>query len=113
MLIETTPRVEANVERPNGLDRIAAATGAALFGWVAWSVFSNIDQDAWIYFTYFKHFFERPFSFQPGHVTFGATSALHVIVMSPVFYLFGGSWLAVAKVLNFCLVLGGVALVHS
>lgn len=83
-----------------------------LFLWAAARAFPNIDQDAWIYFTYYKEFFNRPFSFQPGHVTFGATSPLHVALIAPIYQLFGAWWLDVAKLLNFSLVLSGIAAVH-
>jgi hypothetical protein len=83
-----------------------------LFIYIAVHVFDNVDQDAWIYFTYFKEFFHRPFSFQPGHVTFGATSPLHVVVFAPIHALFGARWLTVAKVVNLSFVFLGVCVVH-
>ena len=90
----------------------AALVSVVLFFWAAARAFPHIDQDAWIYFTYYKEFANRPFSFQPAHVTFGATSPLHVLVMAPIYHLFGGWWLTAAKLLNFCFMLAGVVLVH-
>ena len=83
-----------------------------LFAWGAVRTFDNIDQDAWIYFTYFKRFFELPFSFQPGNVSYGATSPLHVIVMAPIYHAGGGIWLTAAKDLNFGLVFISLVLAH-
>ncbi len=68
---------------------------------------SYTDGDASIYFTFLKRFFEKPFSYAPGVVSFGATSPLHVLVFAPIHHLFGPDWIYVAKVLNFLLVLTG------
>jgi hypothetical protein len=83
-----------------------------LFAWGAVRTFNNIDQDAWIYFTYFKRFFDLPFSFQPGNVSYGATSPLHVILMAPIYHAGGGIWLPVAKALNFGLLFISLVLAH-
>ena len=85
---------------------------AGLFAWGAVRTFDNIDQDAWIYFTYFKRFFDLPFSFQPGNVSYGATSPLHVIVIAPIYHAGGGIWLPAAKALNFGLVFLSLVLAH-
>ncbi len=68
--------------------------------------------DAAIYFPYFKNFFHLPFSYQPDHVSYGATSALHVVVFSVVYNVFGEYWLLAAKVINFLFVVAGIALVY-
>lgn len=65
------------------------------------------DGDASIYFTFLKGFFDKPFSYAPGVVSFGATSPLHVLVFAPIHHLFGAEWIYVAKVLNLLLVLTG------
>jgi hypothetical protein len=88
------------------------AVGTAVYLCIASLFLEYVDQDAWIYFTYFKRFFDLPFSYQPGHVAFGATSPLHVAVMAPVYHLGGEHWLLAAKWLNLVLVLAGIALVH-
>ncbi len=62
-----------------------------------------------IYFTYFKNFFDLPFSFQPGTVAFGATSPLHVLIHAPIHALFGQHWILASKLVNFLLV--GVGLI--
>jgi hypothetical protein len=73
--------------------------------------YDRYSPDAAVYFTYFKNFFEKPFSFQTGQVAFGATSPLHVMIHSPLHALLGSWWLFFAKLLNFLLVgLGVVAL---
>jgi hypothetical protein len=70
--------------------------------------------EAAVYFTYFKNFFARPFSFQPDVVAFGAASPLHVLLHAPVYSLFGEHWILASKILNFLLVgLGMVALIRT
>lgn len=68
--------------------------------------------DAAIYFPYFKNFFDLPFSYQPDHVSYGATSALHVVVFSVVYKVCGEYWLWAAKVINFLFVVAGIGLVY-
>lgn len=93
-------------------DRRTARQGGALLGVVlciAASVpnWSYTDGDASIYFTFLKGFFDKPFSYAPGVVSFGATSPLHVLVFAPIHHLFGAEWIYVAKVMNLLLVLTG------
>lgn len=83
-----------------------------IFAIPVYQTFNFVDQDAYIYFVFFKNFFSMPFSFQPNQVEHGATSPLQVLVFAPVFQLFGENWLWVAKLLNFALVFAGVCLVH-
>jgi hypothetical protein len=45
--------------------------------------------DASIYFTFFKNFFDLPFSYANGVVSYGATSPLHVLINALVHY-YGG-----------------------
>jgi hypothetical protein len=73
--------------------------------------FNRYSPEAAVYFTYFKNFFAKPFSFQPGVVEFGAASPLHVLLYAPIHSLFGDHWILAGKLLNFLLVgLGVVAL---
>lgn len=93
-------------------DRRATRQGGALLGvllCIAASVpyWPYTDGDASIYFTFLKGFFDKPFSYAPGVVSFGATSPLHVLVFAPIHHLFGAEWIYVAKVLNLLLVLTG------
>ncbi|GMV87279.1 MAG: hypothetical protein AMXMBFR81_02100 [Chthonomonas sp.] len=94
------------------LDRRTTRQGGALLGvllCIAASVpyWSYTDGDASIYFAFLKGFFDKPFSYAPGVVSFGATSPLHVLVFAPIHHLFGAEWIYVAKVLNPLLVLTG------
>lgn len=71
--------------------------------------------DAAIYFNYFLRFFDLPFSFQPGTVSFGATSPLHVVFMAPVFHVFhqGWFWLDAIRVFGLALLAVAVVLLGS
>ncbi|NMC34335.1 MAG: hypothetical protein GYA36_18050 [Veillonellaceae bacterium] len=71
--------------------------------------------DAAIYFNYFLRFFDLPFSFQPGTVSFGASSPLHVMVMAPVFHVFhhGGLWLDAVRAFGLVLLSAAVVLLGS
>jgi hypothetical protein len=70
--------------------------------------YDRYSPDAAVYFTYFKNFFDRPFSFQADQVAFGATSPLHVMLYAPLHALLGSWWIFFAKLLNFLLVGVGV-----
>ena len=70
--------------------------------------YDRYSPDAAVYFTYFKNFFAKPFSFQSDQVAFGATSPLHVMIHAPLHALLGSWWLFFAKLLNFLLVGLGV-----
>jgi hypothetical protein len=97
------------------LDRSIVATIAVsvlVFSIPVYQAFNFVDQDAYIYFVFFKNFFSLPFSYQPSQVAHGATSPLQVLVFAPVFHLFGDYWLTVAKLVNYALVFFGVCLVH-
>lgn len=83
----------------------------ALFGCYAYALPATLG-DAAIYFPYFKNFFDVPFSYQPNHVSYGATSALHVVVFSVVYRAFGADWLLAAKVINFLFVVAGLFLLY-
>ena len=67
----------------------------------------SLSGDAFIYLTYIRNFFTLPFSFQPGTVTFGATSPLHLLVHAPVALLCGAGWIAWSRILNGLLVVAG------
>jgi hypothetical protein len=67
----------------------------------------SLSGDAFVYLTYIRNFFSLPFSFQPGTVTFGATSPLHVLVHAPVAFLGGAGWIAWSRMLNGLLVVAG------
>jgi hypothetical protein len=60
--------------------------------------------DAAIYLTFSRNFFDLPFSFQPGHVSYGATSPLYVVLQAAIVWLSEPNWLLLAKSLNFALV---------
>jgi len=70
--------------------------------------YNRYSPEAAVYFTYFKNFFAKPFSFQPGTVAFGAASPLHVLLFSPLYAAFGEHWIPASKILNFLLVGFGV-----
>lgn len=74
--------------------------------------FHNVSGDAAVYFIFIRNFFTLPFSYQPDTVSFGATSPLHVILYAPIYQLFGSSWLAVSKTINFLLVVSGVVFIN-
>ena len=71
--------------------------------------YDSYSPTAGIYFTYFKNFFDLPFSFQPGTVAFGAASPLHVMIHAPIHALLGQHWVLASKLVNFLLV--GIGLV--
>ncbi len=76
------------------------------------TLYHSMTGDAAIYFTFFKNFFDLPFSYQPNTVSFGATSPLHVVVFAPIHAIFGVYWLPVAKTINFIFVVTGVMLLN-
>lgn len=78
-----------------------------------WVFRYSLSGDAAVYFTYFRHFFERPFTFQPGTVSFGASSPLFVALGGTIFELFGEHWLAAMRVLNASFLAGGLWLLRS
>lgn len=81
------------------------------FAFIYWH---SISGDAAIYFTFIKRFFELPFSFRPGTVSFGASSPLHVMIHAPVFAVFGEQhWLAASKVINLSFIGVAVVLVNA
>lgn len=86
---------------PNALGA-AAAVGLLLACGAL--VFPASHGDAAIYFNYFRRFFTLPFSYQPGIVTYGATSPLHVVLFAGVRALAGPLWYPAAKVVNLALV---------
>ncbi|NIQ02264.1 MAG: hypothetical protein GWM98_19260 [Nitrospinaceae bacterium] len=75
-----------------------------LFALTAYEIRNSVSGDASIYFTFFKNFFDLPFSYQEGTVSHGASSPLHVLLFGCVYALAGESWLTAAKVINFGLV---------
>ena len=74
--------------------------------------YDRFSPEAAVYFTYFKNFFSRPFSFQADQVAFGATSPLHVLIHAPIHALFGSSWIFFSKLLNFLFVGFGVVVLN-
>lgn len=73
----------------------------------------SLSGDAAIYLTFIRSFFTLPFSYQPGVVSFGATSPLHVAVHATVFSLVGGSMaMPVSRALNLFFIAAGVAAVN-
>jgi hypothetical protein len=60
-----------------------------------------VEGDSAIYFTFAKRFFERPFSYQPSAVSFGATSPLHVVILAVAYVLAGPAWILASKILSF------------
>lgn len=75
----------------------------------------SISGDASIYFTFIKNFFALPFSFQPGTISFGATSPLHVLLHAFIFLAVGADhWLFVSKILNYLFIpIGLTLLIHA
>jgi hypothetical protein len=72
------------------------------------------EGDAAIYFVFVRQFGQLPFSFQPGQVSFGASSPLHVVLLAPIYGLAGASWLLFAKVTCFgLLALGSEVLARA
>jgi hypothetical protein len=92
---------------------IAWGTALALFTMVAYRVRHSVSGDASIYFTFFKNFFDLPFSYQSGTVSHGASSPLHVVVFAVVYHLFGQSWLVAGQILNFSFIFAGLVLLHK
>lgn len=54
--------------------------------------YGSTSSDAAVYFTFVKQFNQLPMSFQPGRVSFGATSPLYVLLNVPLYALFGERW---------------------
>lgn len=90
------------------LELIAAAACVAPLAAGFWS---SLSGDAAVYFTYFRQFFDLPFSFRPGVVSFGATSPLHVMVHAPVHALAGPWWLNASRALNAALLATAIVFV--
>lgn len=76
--------------------------------------YNAFSPEASVYFTYFKTFFTKPFTFQPDTVAFGAASPLNVLLHAPIYALFGDHWILASKLVNFLLVaLGAVILTRA
>jgi hypothetical protein len=73
---------------------------------LAFLMFNNtsLSGDAAVYFTFFKHFFELPFSYQPHTVSFGATSPLHVFITAIIYYIFQDNWFLFSKLFQYILI---------
>jgi hypothetical protein len=78
-----------------------------------WIFRFSLSGDATIGFTFSKNFFRLPFSFQPGTVSFGASSPLFILLQSPIHALFGSHWLAVSQTLSCLLIVGGVVALNA
>jgi hypothetical protein len=76
------------------------------------TMYHNVSGDAAVYFIFIRNFFTLPFSYQPDTVSFGATSPLHVVLYAPIYQIFGTSWLAISKTINFLLVVSGVVFIN-
>jgi len=92
---------------------VACVAALTLFALVAYRVRHSVSGDASIYFTFFKNFFDLPFSYQAGTVSHGASSPLHVVVFAVVYRLFGSSWLIAAQILNFSFIFAGLVLLRQ
>lgn len=68
----------------------------------------RVSGDAAVYFTFIGNFFEAPFSFFPGEVSFGATSPLQVVIQAPLPWMFGEHWFVASRVTNFGLIALGM-----
>jgi hypothetical protein len=101
--------VQLLLNRSKAADLLIAAVAIAPAALIYAGSFSP---DAAVYFTFFKNFFARPFSFAPDVVSFGATSPLHVLVFAPVHALCGEYWLPAARLLNFLFCVGGMVLIN-
>ena len=88
------------------------AVTAATLGPAFVIFYHSFSGDASIFFTFFKRFFTLPFSYQPGTVSFGASSPLHVLVNAPIHLAAGQYWLPVAKAFNYLLIVFGVCLLN-
>jgi len=75
--------------------------------------FHSISGDSSIYFSFIKNFSKLPFSYHPESVTFGATSPLFVLIMSPIYIIFKDLyWIFFAKILSFLFIVFSVFLIN-
>ena len=75
--------------------------------------FHSISGDASIYFSFVKNFFKLPFSYHPDYVTFGATSPLFVLILSPLYLFFKESyWIFAAKLLGILFIFTSAFLIN-
>jgi hypothetical protein len=95
-------------ETPVTTRTLALVASSAIIA-VALSVIPVNSGDAAVYFTYFKQFFTSPFSYAPGHVSFGATSPLWVVLNAPIAWIFGSSFMTPSHILAGALLLGGAS----
>jgi hypothetical protein len=101
---EPLPPAVARTHKPY----LSLASASAIIA-AALAVIHVNSGDATIYLTYFKRFFDLPFSYAPGEVSFGATSPLHVVLNAPIALLFGNAFVTPSRVVAGALLLGGVS----
>ena len=70
---------------------------------LAFSYRDYITGDPSIYFTFFKNFFAKPFSYYPEHVSYGASSPIFVVIGAFCHLIFSNSWFIMLKVFSFCI----------
>ncbi len=92
-------------------DRLSSAASVIIILAAVVCYSPTIYGDSAIYFTYLKNFLHLPFMYQPGTVSFGATSPLFVVLLAPVHALGGSAWMAVAKSVSLAFLLLGAWLV--
>lgn len=76
--------------------------------------FPTIYGDSAIYFTFIKNFTSLPFSYQPETVSYGASSPLLVVMLSPLHLFFSSYWLECYKCLSILfLIIGSWLIIMS
>jgi hypothetical protein len=83
----------------------AAAVAIAAACWIARTA---KEGDADVYFSYFKNFFDLPFSHAPGVVAFGASGPLHVALNAPLQAILGSHFVGASQILAALLLAGSV-----
>ncbi len=78
---------------------------------IAFIFFNTVSGDASIYFTFANNFFDLPFSYSQGKVSFGATSPLYTVYLAIIYSIGGSSWIAIAKILNLMIIYFGFVLI--
>ena len=90
--------------------QIAISVAALVF--ILFELSICLSGDAAIYFPFFKNFFQMPFSYFEGKVTYGATSVLWTCMGAAIYALFKAYWLIAIRIFNICLIEIAVAIIN-
>ncbi len=106
--------MKVNILKENRIQNIVIAIiGLLLLLDLFWATTGVMQGDSGIYFTFCKNFFDIPFSYSKGQVSYGATSPLFCFLISIVYHLFSQNPFFAMKLFSLLLLILSVIIVNS